>query len=125
MPRCLTVVPLLCSVALLQACAEGSGGSATDTTPLATPASAESVDEVKLTAPIDSTGAADASRIALCDKLQGRIDACGHTQTFPTFSDWCLDASRDDNAALTTCSIRPCALMVTCLVEAEAPSKGL
>ncbi len=106
---------------LLCGCAASSGGASD-----AGPADAG----LSETGPSDDTtsGAMDAAgptRASLCATLQKRIIACGHTHTFPGFTPWCEDESRDDTELLTTCSIRPCALLVECLQTANAPSVGL
>ncbi|MBT9555279.1 MAG: hypothetical protein IV100_04575 [Myxococcales bacterium] len=61
----------------------------------------------------------------LCETLWTRVKSCGHTTTFPGFEAWCTGDGQGVRAELEVCKVKPCAVLVTCLDEAGAPSLGL
>ena len=51
----------------------------------------------------------------LCSRVWGRLVACGHFYTFPTFEQVCADFTPAETETLRTCSVRPCAGLFTCV----------
>lgn len=85
-------------------------------------------DEVTTTTDLGNDAAVeDTSTLpdTLCDTLWTRATACGHTTTFPGLEAWCAGDGQGVREELEACKVKPCASLVTCLVEAGAPSQGL
>jgi len=86
---------------------------------------ADAVDDAEVSLDAVSDGDGAETPVELCQRVWGRLVACGHFYTFPTFEAACSSFDSAEVETLRSCSRRVCADLYLCLRdELHIPEGG-